>query len=436
MRSALLLSAIAAFACAERVQVIDPPWPSDRTVVVVELGPAPKATAYAPGAKIELPVTNSVDTRVLIYTYPGTLPAKRDPVRCGVLLDGAHPITAPLLGLWSSDPVDLGEGRLTFEEVPLDAFPEVRPSYRDCLSDDFECAALTPEVIATPLLDANVSRIALVEDELLFYALEPTELEPPKFRLFRHEVGGREHQPIDPPPGADELIEALAYWQGELVVTVDRGRSFYYSREGRFLRQGPSQINFRSLATGSDLLVHYGELGVRTEPPGMLGALHENVHDLAVLSSSRAVAVTDTGLRIWEDAEWKDYGREGTIGAGNNWHVGLDETVIVAVSESGDIVTRTEPDEMLANLGRPFGDGSNLRGAVGLGEGRWLVTGENGQVQVQHSVGQCALGFAGINNLRRAYRLPGGRTVWIGANDVESAARDPALLLRLPLPLP
>jgi hypothetical protein len=424
-------------ACHDSTLHLSPPWAADRTAVVVEgpaAGPPRQVVAVPPSTPLVLDVVPGL-TALSAFTYPSDLPADEDLVSCGIELGNANPLPISPLEAFRAVPVDLSAGEAPlFSVVGLD---EPRPalSYRRCIGDPYDCRFLPlPEIAYGIDDDHDAKRLAVLSDRLLYYSTQTsTVYAPGQFGLVRYEwsAQGGEHRRIPPVGGLSYRIMSLTFDGVRALGTTFDRRSFSVDADGTLVEGPPMPPGHNRIAAGPGLVVHYGGGGLQAAV-GTLPALTVPVSDVVIISPSRVVATAGDGLMFYDGTSWRVEHRAELL---ENWALGGDAEVLVAVQGDGRVLLRDEGRRIWEEQGTPFGAQVDLKAVTGLGRGRYVAVGQDGLIGVMRSNGRpCMVDTIAPNNFQALTLAPGGRRLYGVLDHNAGQPGDPPAVAWLDLP--
>lgn len=423
--------------CHDSTLYIAPPWGPDRTAVVVEGptdGPPRQVVAVPPSTPLVLSVVPG-PTVLSALTYPSDLPAEEDLVSCGVELGNANPLPITPLEAYRAGAVDLSAGESPrFSPVGLEA-PRPALSYRRCVGDPYACRFLPSPVIAYGIDDDHdAKRLAVVSETVLYYATQTsTVYAPGQFGLVRFEWSpeGGQHQRIPPVGGLSYRIMSLTFDGARALGTTFDRRSFSVDADGTLVEGPAMPMGHNRIAAGPGLVVHYGGAGLMPAV-GDIPPLSVPVFDVAIIGPARVLAAAGDGLMVYDGTSWRLEHRAEFL---EDLSVGGDEAVLVAVQRDGLVLRRDEGRRVWEEQGTPFGAQIDLKGVTGLGEGRFVVVGQDGLLGLMGSNGRpCTTEPIAPNNFQAISLAPGRRRLYGVLDHNAGQLGDPPAVLWLDLP--
>lgn len=436
VRAGCLLLALT-IACHDSTLYISPPWGPNRTAVVVEGpvdGPPRQVVAVPPATPLVLDVVPG-PTVLSALTYPSDLPADEDLVSCGVELGNANPLPITPIEAYQAGAVDLSAGEAPlFSSVSLE---EPRPalSYRRCVGDPYDCRFLPLPAIAYGIDDDHDAKhLAVVSDTVLYYATQTSTIYAPgQFGLVRYEWSpqGGEHRRIPPVGGLSYRIMSLAFDGVRALGTTFDRHSFSVDADGTLVEGPPMVMGHNRIAAGPGLVVHYGTRGLMAAV-GNIPALSVPVSGVAIIGPTRVLAAAGDGLMVYDGTTWRLEHRAELL---ENWAVGGDEEVLVAVQRDGLVLRRDDSRRSWEEQGTPFGAQIDLKAVTGLGKGRYVVVGQDGLLGIMRSNRRpCTTETIAPNNFQAISLAPARRRLYGILDNNAGQVGDPPAVLWLDLP--
>lgn len=435
--TALSLLALLVGCSSDRILKLASPGGSDHTTVIIEgpeSGAARQVVAVPPSGAVYLAVEPG-PSRLTALLYPRALDPQRDPVRCGVRLSGDNLIPNDPVEVLASRPVDLSEGELPeFKAVSaLEPRPEV--SLVNCVADPWDCPNLEPHLDEGGPIDHESRHLAVVDEDLVYYSAETSTMTiPGQFTLYRYrfDAAGGEHRPI---PGTASLtyrIVGLGYDGAHVRGSTVERYEFSVTPAGE-LSEAPRRPveGMAKIAAARGVVLRYGAAGL-IDDTGQIPPLNLPIEWATAINAQRAVAIAGSSVQVYEGTAWKlELGLDAAMG----WRTAGDEDVLLVHHRDGRIFRRDESTREWEDLGTPFGAQVDLKGAAGLGNGRFAVAGQDGLLGMMRTNGRpCFFETVTPKNYRAVATDPNRRRLYGLLDDHSPTPNDTTALVWIDLP--
>ena len=169
-----------------------------------------------------------------------------------------------------------------------------------------------------------------------------------------------------------------------------------------------------------------------TDAVGNIPALSVPVSGVAIIGPTRVLAAAGDGLMVYDGTTWRLEHRAELL---ENWAVGGDEEVLVAVQRDGLVLRRDDSRRSWEEQGTPFGAQIDLKAVTGLGKGRYVVVGQDGLLGIMRSNRRpCTTETIAPNNFQAISLAPARRRLYGILDNNAGQVGDPPAVLWLDLP--
>ena len=424
----LTLAALCALAaCGEdpRREYAAPPWPAEHAAVVVPVDGAQRPVGaprvFAPGAPVEVQLDKRT-ARLLVFTY---LDAAADLTRCGVSLEGEHPLLP--------DPALAYRSSALHGDTPLVFSPHGEPPpalrYARCAPEPDPCPTLDIDVLTLPeLADRDLDGITITSSQAVLLSTGGPVEGSPRVMALR----GDRFEPFDLPVGLASFGFRNLHARPEGLWVTQAQRAWLLAGSGRVIRAYEAPFFIRRLVVGPDgpalAMNEFDEEGGLVDLTGALPSIDEPVGGAIAAGPSATFVLTRGGIDRLRGGAWAT---ERAFSVTEGWQVmGGDAQVQVVANVVGQALFRS-PDGSW--IGRPLevAEAFKIRVILPLGGDRTVVAGNDGGIALWTGRRWCFAPRSVVNVLTSGVASADGRTVYLGGADQADRQQDPAVVLRV-----